>query len=503
MGVSRLIFCCLWGFSCFCAKGGEPLPNIVLINADDLGWAELGCYGQEKIKTPHLDNLAAQGQRWSQFYSGAPTCSPSRNVLMTGRHSGSTDVRDLKRQNPRERVDFLEGDMPIQEKTYTLPKALKTKGYATALCGKWGLGEFGTSGDPMKQGFDFFYGYTDQRMCHTFYPTFLWNQGKKEWINEKTYPWIAPGHFVQKTGEVKAESYAGKNHASPLILAKAREFVEKMAQDKKPFFLYYAPLEPHVALQPLAEWVEKYPLSWDKKPYRGEQGYLPHPRPRAAYAAMISQLDAQVGALMQSLKEAGVERNTLVIFTSDNGTTHDVGGVDHRFFNSTKNLRGLKGQVYEGGIRVPGIIWWPQKIKASQVIDQPAYHADILPTLCALVGASAGESNGEDLSPILLGEKQSLPQRKPMIWGGGAYHGQIAVRLGEIKALRRKLFPHEKANLDWEVYDLAQDSGETQNKASQCPDLLEKVIQILEREYQKAEGFEPLLYKRGLTSSLK
>ena len=469
-------------------------PNIVLINADDLGWAEIGSYGQQKIQTPNLDRLAAQGQRWTQFYSGAPTCSPSRNVLMTGRHSGCDDVRDLKRVDDREPWNDFRGDWPISEQAYTLPQALKKEGYATALFGKWGLGEYGTSGAPDKHGIDRFYGYTDQRMCHDFYPVFLWNDGKKEVINDVRFPGHVPGHYHQAKGEVKAETYRGKAHASVLIADQMIKFVDKMGKEKKPFFLYFAPLEPHVALQPLQEWVDKYPREWDTKPYRGQNGYLPHPRPRAAYAGMVSQMDHNVGRLMDALKRNGMADNTIVIFTSDNGTTHDVGGVDHKFFNSVRGLKGLKGQVYEGGIRVPGIVYWPGKIKPGEVIEQAAYAADIMPTLCAIAGADAGDTRGDDLGGIFFGKARELKNRKPMIWAGGAYGGQAAVRMGDMKVLRRQLFPGRKFPLDWEVYNIKEDPNELKNLASSRQDLIEKAKAVLDKEYSKAEGFAGLRY---------
>ena len=184
-------------------------PNIIVILADDLGWNELGCYGQKKIRTPHLDKLAAEGQRWTQFYSGAPTCAPSRNVLLTGRHTGGVSVQDLKRADPKETLQDLRGDWPMAANTYTLHRALAAAGYATSAFGKWGMGEYGTSGAPDQHAVDYFYGYTDHRMCHTFYPPFLWKNGVKQTINA---PGIL-GHVRQPDGEVKAETYRGQKHA--------------------------------------------------------------------------------------------------------------------------------------------------------------------------------------------------------------------------------------------------------------------------------------------------
>ncbi|MEG1507349.1 MAG: arylsulfatase [Akkermansia sp.] len=475
---------------CMGSVCSQAKPNIVLINADDLGWAEIGCFGQKKIKTPNLDKLGKEGQRWVQFYSGAPVCSPSRNVLMTGRHTGCNDVQDLKRVDDSENLNDLRGDWPISENVYTLPDAMKKAGYATALFGKWGLGDFGTTGAPDKHGIDTYYGYTDQRACHSYYPPFLWNNGKKEVINN---PGI-PGHKSQPKGEVLAETYRGQQHASDLIADKMLDFVKKKAAEKQPFFLYYAPLEPHVAMQPLQKWIDLYPAEWDTKPYRGGRGYLPHPRPRAAYAGMISQMDANVGRLMDTLKQCGLDENTIVVFTSDNGTTHDSGGADHRFFYSVKELRGLKGQMYEGGIRVPGIVRWTGKIKANKEVNQAAYHADLMPTLCALVNADPGkECLGVNLSPVWLGKTATLKDRKPMVWTGGGYGGQVAVRIGDKKAVRRNLFPRNTPT-NWEVYDVTKDPNENNNIAATQREVIDQAKAILDKEYKPAKGFTRLKY---------
>lgn len=471
-------------------------PNVVLINADDLGWSEVGCYGQKKIKTPNIDKLASEGQRWVYFYSGAPVCSPSRNVLLTGKHTGNCDVQDLKRVDPKNSWRDLKGDWPIRESTYTLPEAMKKAGYATAVFGKWGIGNFGSSGAPDKHGVDRFYGYTDQAACHTYYPPYLWNDDKKEVLNTSLTA-ATIGHILstpKPKGEILADTYRAEQHSSDLIADKMLEFVQEKAREKKPFFLYYAPLEPHVALQPTQEWIDLYPKSWDKKPYRGEHDYLPHPRPRAAYAGMISQMDYNIGRLLNTLKACGLEKNTIVIFTSDNGTTHGVGGVDHKFFNSVANLKGLKGQLYEGGIRVPGIIRWPGKIAPGKTITQPAFHADVMPTLCALTGADAGSPLGIDLSPVLLGKKSALKDRKPLVWAGGGYGGQAAVRFDTKKVIRRNLLPGKKPG-NWEVYDIVKDPAEKNNIAAENRDLIDRAISILNREYKPAPGFPALRYK--------
>jgi arylsulfatase A-like enzyme len=398
-------------------------------------------------------------------------------------------VQDLKRADPKETLQDLRGDWPMAADTYTLHRALGASGYATSAFGKWGMGEYGTSGAPDRHAVDYFYGYTDHRMCHTFYPPFLWKNGMKHAINE---PGIL-GHVRQPEGEVKAETYRGQIHASDAILDELLGFLDSATKSAKPFFMYYCPLEPHVAMQPPQRWVDAYPKEWDPASYRGEQGYLPHPRPRAAYAATISFLDEHVGRLMKKLEETGAAKNTLIIFTSDNGTTHDAGGADHRFFDSVSNLRGLKGQLHEGGIRVPTIVWWPGRVKASQVVEQPGYSADLMPTLCALTGADPGKPYGENLLPVILGEKPSIETRKPMVWTGGAYGGQVAVRLGNFKVMRRQLFKGMKGGpLDWEVYNLEKDLEEKNDLSANRQDLIEAAGAVLKREYTRAEDFREL-----------
>jgi arylsulfatase A-like enzyme len=464
-------------------------PNIIVILADDLGYAELGCYGQTKIKTPNLDRMAAEGQRWTQFYSGAPVCSPSRNVLLTGRHTGGCNVQNLKRVNPKESDNQLGGDWPMDEKAWTLPMALRKAGYHTAAFGKWGMGEYGTTGSPDRKGVDHFYGYTDHRMCHTFYPPFLWRNGRKETIND---PGI-PGHAKLAKGPVDDGTFTGQKHASERIIEELLDHLEVSAaaarDGGRPFFIYYCPLEPHVAMHPPKRWVNQYPKDWDEKPYLGDKGYTPHSRPRAGYAAMISYLDEHVGRVMAKLKQLGVDDNTLVVFSSDNGTTHDVGGVDHGFFNSVDDLRGLKGSLYEGGIRVPALIRWPGKVPSDKTIDQPGYSADLMPTICALTGADPGDPYGENLLAVVTGEKERLDFRRPLVWTGGGYGGQVAVRLGDMKAIRRNLYAKPG---NWEVYDLAKDRAETTDLAATRRDVIDQANGVLRREYQLAPGYPEL-----------
>ncbi|HEY3391874.1 MAG TPA: arylsulfatase, partial [Lacipirellulaceae bacterium] len=360
-------------------RATEPAKlNVVFILADDLGWGEVGCYGQQKIPTPNIDSLAAQGMRFTQHYSGAPVCAPSRCVLLTGQHTGHAEVRG---NQPVERVypQFKEGQYPISADAVTLAEVFRAAGYITGAFGKWGLGPVGSTGDPNKQGFDTFFGYNCQSVAHSYYPSHLWRNSQRVKINDKP----VSGHASPVRGEVRLEDWIGENYAPKLMIEEAEKFID--ANKARPFFLYLPFIEPHLAMHPPRESVERFPEAWDEEPYRGEFGYLPHPRPRAAYAAMISDLDSYVGRVMAALDAAGVADHTLVVFSSDNGTTHarspearlHVGGVDAEFFNTTAGLRGYKGSLYEGGIRVPLLVRWPGVVPAGQVSDHIAYHGDL------------------------------------------------------------------------------------------------------------------------------
>lgn len=469
------------------AKSAEPAasdqrPNIVYIMADDLGWGEVGCYGQQKIPTPNIDSLATAGMRFTQFYSGAPVCAPSRCVLMTGKHLGHAEVRgnlQAKKAFPQ----FDEGQYPLSPGAVTFPQLLQKAGYATGAMGKWGLGPVGSTGEPNKKGFDLFFGYNCQGVAHSYYPEFLWRNSEHVRIN----PQPIPGQAKQPTGEVKMNDWISTAYAPHLMIAEAEKFLA--AHSGGPFFLYLPFIEPHVSLHPPKELVEKFPAEWDKVAYRGGNGYLPHPRPRAAYAAMISDVDRYVGRVLAALQQAGVAERTLVIFTSDNGATHagrldpnfHVGGADTDFFNSTADLRGYKGSVYEGGIRVPFIARFPGKIAKGAVSDQPAYFPDIFPTLCDVAGiAQPAGLDGNSLWPLLTGQEKTLVSRKPMIWVFPEYGGQVAVRLGDLKFVRQRL--KSKQPGPWEVYNLATDRSETHDIAAEHPQQIAAVEKLLRSE---------------------
>ena len=464
-----------------------PRPNVVFILADDLGWAEVGCYGQKKIPTPNIDRLAAEGMRFTQHYSGAPVCAPSRCVLMTGKHLGHAEVRGnlgAKFIYPQ----FTEGQYPISEQALTVAQVFQKAGHATGAMGKWGLGPVGSTGDPNRKGFDLFFGYNCQTVAHTYYPLHLWRNAERIIINDREIP----ERVKQPAGEVILEQWIGKTYAPKLMIAEAEKFIT--THRDRPFFLYLPFIEPHVAIHPPRESVEKFPVEWDTEPYRGEYGYLPHPRPHAGYAAMISDLDSYVGRVTAALAQAGVAERTLVVFSSDNGATHGApgikfhsGGADPKFFNSTADLRGYKGSVYEGGLRVPMIVRWPGRVKAGTVNDTPSYFADWFPTLCdvAELPKPAG-LDGESLLSVMTGGL-SLTNRKPMIWVFPEYEGQVAVRLGDLKLVRQRLSTKKPG--EWEVYDIAQDRAEQHNIATLHAAAIQQAEEILRREVSENKQF--------------
>ena len=372
-------------------------PNIIYILADDLGYGELGVYGQKIIETPHIDALANNGMLFTDHYSGSPVCAPSRSVFMTGQHTGHTPIRG--NDEWKERGDtwnyqamfddpFLEGQRPIPDSTITIAEVLKSIGYSTGMVGKWGLGAPTTEGLPNKQGFDFFYGYNCQRQAHTLYPMHLWRNDERHLLDNKNVPPHA--NLSERVDPDDPNSYLDfelNEYAPELMHKEALDFIEK--NKKNPFFLYYASPLPHVPLQAPKKWVNYYRDKFgDESPYTGKS-YFPNFAPRATYAAMISYLDEQVGDLIKKLKEIGQYENTLIIFTSDNGPTY-TGGADTPFFDSAKPFKTeygwAKGFVHEGGIRVPMIASWPGKIVSGSRSSHLSAFQDMMPTFCDLVG---------------------------------------------------------------------------------------------------------------------
>ncbi|MFT7488103.1 MAG: arylsulfatase A [Candidatus Promineifilaceae bacterium] len=443
-------------------------PNIVFIMADDLGWQELGCYGQKKILTPHIDGIAKEGMRFTQYYSGSPVCAPARCNLLTGKHGGHAFSRD-NHEIPNPSKDRFGGQLPLPADIRTIAEALKAKGYATGCFGKWGLGPQGSSGDPLKQGFDRFYGYNCQRNAHNLYPKYLEDD---DGIHEM---------------EGNPRRQTGKHYAPQLIADRMLDFVQQHKDE--PFFLYYPTVIPHLPLQVPEKDLKQYLGKWEETPYTG-RSYQPHPTPKACYAAMISFMDRQVGRLMQQLKDLGLDENTIVFFTSDNGTTHLKSQVDYTFFDSVGPLRGLKGSVYEGGLRVPMVVRWPGRIAPTSETALTAAHYDVPATLSDLVGGDMRHTDGISFLPTLLGETGKQQHHDYLFWDFAGYGGQLAVRKGKWKAVRRDLKKNPMAPL--ELYNLDDDVGEKTDVAKHFPDVAQKLetIMLAARTRPEAKRFQ-------------
>ena len=440
------------------ATGQNRPPNIVFIMADDLGYGHLGCYGQTKIEAPNIDRLAAEGMRFTQVYAGCNVCAPCRSVLMTGQHLGHTPVRGNS------------GGIPLRDEDITVAEVLRGAGYATGGFGKWGLGDAGSPGVAHKQGFDEFFGYYDQVHAHSYYPPYLWH-------NDRKYP--LPGNSGREdglTGERRGQ------YAHDEIMAKARAFIRR--NKERPFFCYVPSTIPHTELLVPEDSLRQYAGKWpEPNPYITERKhYSDQTQPRAAFAAMVSRLDHEVGRIMALLKKLNIDENTVVFFTSDNGG-QGGGGPDPAFFAANGPLRGFKGSMYEGGLRVPMIVRWPGHIQGGAVNDSVWYFPDVLPTLAEIAHTAASENvDGISMSSALLG-RGDLPAREYLYWersrfaaGTGLIRPNTlsqAVRMGDWKAIRNS--PLDAI----ELYDLSQDVGETKDVASQHADVVAKIEAIM------------------------
>jgi arylsulfatase A len=432
---------------------GEKSPNIVFILADDLGYGDLGCYGQTKIKTPNLDRLAAEGMRFTDFYSGCSVCAPSRCALLTGRHIGHATVRDNMQRSPGH-----EGQHAMQAGTVTVAQLLKKRGYATAIVGKWGLGMPEDGSSPLDFGFDHHYGYLCQGMAHTYYPPYLWRD------NEQVPLEGNPAYYY---GQKEVIGPSGEHYSHDLMVEDALGWVG--AQQDAPFFLYLAFTIPHVSLQVPDDSLDEYRGQWPETPMTTSKHYSNHDAPRAAYAAMITRMDRDVGRLMELLRQRGIDENTLVFFASDNGAVFSLSGTDPEFFRSNGNLRGYKQDLYEGGIRTPFLARWPGHIEAGTTSDLPGAFWDILPTLCEIAGAEVpGEIDGLSVAPTLLGQSgQKLHQY--LYWEYQSAGRAQAVRFGPWKAVRNNVKKSPAATP--ELYNLADDPSESKDVADAHPDI--------------------------------
>lgn len=413
----------------------DSRPNIIYIMADDLGYGDLGCYGQKRIRTPNIDRLAAEGIRFTDHYSGHTVCRPSRLVLLTGRHSGNTAID-------------ANAAYVLPKNAQTVTSLLHDAGYTTGGIGKWALGATGTSGAPSQQGFDFWYGYLDQGNAHNYYPEFLWRNESQERL---------PGNRV---GEQKRVSVQRETYAHDLLTKAALEFIRTNAD--KPFFLQAHYTIPHTNNEG-----GRATGNGQEVPDYGAYADTGWPEPDKGFAAMVSRLDADVGRMMQLLKDLGLNENTVVFFTSDNGP-HQEGGHKVDFFDSNGALRGYKRDLYEGGIRVPMIVRWPGKIEPGSKTAHPSAFWDFLPTACELANVDVPDNiDGISCLPVLRGKDQ--PAHEYLYW---QYGKKSAVRKDRWKAVRTK------ADAAFELYDLSNDIGEEHNIADQHPDIVEQMDSI-------------------------
>jgi len=412
-------------------------PNIIYILADDLGYGHLGCYGQKEIRTPHIDRMAAEGIRFTDHYSGSTVCAPARCVLMTGLHTGHCFVRNNKALP-------VEGNVPITADSQTIAKVLKAAGYTTACVGKWGLGYPGSHGDPIQQGFDLFFGYNCQRQAHSYYPSHLWRNDRK----------------------VMLDGNAGggqKQYSHDLLTAEALSFIERSRE--RPFFLYLAYTIPHAKFQ---------------VPDLGIYADKPWPAVKKAIAAMITRMDRDVGRILALLEKLGIEDDTLVMFASDNGS---AGGALLTAFQGSGPLRGAKGSMFEGGLRVPLIARWPGKIEAGAVSDLVSGFQDMLPTFAELAGAAARKpTDGISMVPTLLGRGTQKPH-EVLYWERGASR---AVRMGRWKAVVGK------GSL--QLFDLRTDLAETTDVAARHADVVAKIRRAIADSHVDNPAFDNWKY---------
>ncbi|MEC7448540.1 MAG: arylsulfatase [Planctomycetota bacterium] len=426
-------------------------PNLVYLLLDDAGYGDLSCYGQQKFATPNMDRLAAEGLRFTQHYSGSTVCAPTRCCLMTGVHTGHSYVRGNREVRP-------EGQSPMPSDIVTLPRLLKQAGYMTGAFGKWGLGAPGSPSDPAHH-FDVFFGYNCQREAHTYYPKHLWNNFEKVPLD-------------------------GQTHSADVIMSEALEFVR--ANQEKPFFLFLPVTIPHAAMHATEEYLapfrKKFPQFENKV---GRYANTETKNPIAAFAGMMTQVDAHLGQLMQLLDELNLDDRTLVMLSSDNGP-HKEGGHDPKFFDSNGPLRGHKRDLYEGGVRAPLIARWPGKIAEGNESAMISAHWDMLPTFCELAGVAVPQLvDGVSLVPELTGQSDKQRQHEYLYWEFYEQGGKRAARFGDWKAVQLNV--NKDKNAPIELYFLPEDIGETNNVADDHPEVVARAIKIFADAHTPSE----------------
>ena len=424
-------------------------PNIIYILLDDAGYGDLSCYGQTKFLTPNIDRLASEGMKFTNHYSGSTVCAPTRSVIMSGLHTGHTPSRGNREIKPV-------GQFPIPATTFTIAEALKKAGYATGAFGKWGLGNPGSEGDPIHQGFDRFFGYNCQRNAHTYYPTWLFDDLRKIELDGKTY-------------------------AHDLIMDKAVEWIDR--QHENPFFCFLPVTIPHAAMHVpekyAAPFREKFPEFENKVGRYGNNKPFAK-NPAAQFAGMMTALDEGIGRVLKSLKKHQIDQNTIVLLSSDNGP-HKEGGHMPNYFNSNGGLRGFKSDLYEGGIRCPLLVRWPGKVEAGSTSNHISAHWDLFPTFCELAGTNPPEGlDGISFLPTLLGKEQE--KHEHLYWEFYEGGGKRAVRIGKWKAVQNQVNRKGK-DAPIEIYDLESDRAETSDLAAQNSELIARIQKIFERSH--------------------
>jgi len=444
-----------------CQEKEPPKPNIIFILADDLGYGDLGSFGQEQIQTPNIDKLAESGIRFTDHYAGSTVCAPSRCCLMTGLHTGHARIRGNAR-------------LPLQPDDVTVAELLKSAGYTTGLIGKWGLGEPETTGIPNKQGFDYFFGYLNQAKAHNYYPEYLWRNEEKIMLNNEII--FAEKGYAKGIGTAATKKV---DYSHDLFTEEALSFVDR--NKDQPFFLYLAYTIPHANNE---HWLlNEHGM---EVPDYGQYADKDWPEPQKGTAAMISRMDSDIGKLVSRLEESGIDKHTIIFFTSDNGP-HAEGLNDPDFFNSNGSLRGIKRDLTEGGIRVPFIAWWPGTIQGGQTSNHMSAFWDFLPTACDLAGVTKPSSlDGLSYMPALLGDEQ--PEHTYLYWEFFEQGGKQAIRQGNWKGIRLGVNTNPDSII--QVYNLDSDIGENRNLVDIQPDQAAELLKTMNTSRTPSTDFK-------------
>ncbi len=448
-------------FSCADQSKTENIkPNIIYILADDLGYGDLGCYGQKIIQTPRIDRMASEGIRFTNHYAGSTVCAPSRCTLMTGLHTGHARVRG-------------NANVPLRPGDTTVAELLKSAGYSTALVGKWGLGEAGSTGIPTKKGFDYFFGYLNQIRAHNSYPDFLWRNEEKVPLDNEIE--IIQDTYARGIGSV---ARVKKTHSHDLFTKEALQFIQNNKDSS--FFLYLAYTIPHANNEgiPMGQIGMEVP---DLGIYEDKDW----PEAQKAHAAMITYMDKDVGKILDKLSNLGIDDRTLVIFTSDNGP-HAEGGADPDYFDSNGPLRGMKRDLYEGGIRVPMIAWWPNTIEKGSVSEHISAFWDFLPTAGEIAGVEVSNTDGISYLPALLGDPQK--EHDYLYWEFMEQGGKQAIRRENWKAVKNGMTGNTDVPI--QLFNLDEDPGETLDIAAEYPEIVSEMDSLMQISHTPSSEFQ-------------